>query len=105
MTQENRNLILAMILSVAVLFAFDHFVAGPQRKVDAQRAQAAKVEQQVAQSKPVVPQLDRGQVLAASPRVDQVIHGLPPGPGAARRKGVAPETARAVAVALHHAAA
>jgi YidC/Oxa1 family membrane protein insertase len=69
MTQENRNLILAMILSVAVLFAFDHFVAGPQRKIDAQRAQAAKVEQQVALTKPAVPQLDRGQVLAASPRV------------------------------------
>lgn len=43
--------------------------------------------------------------LAASRRVDQVIHGLPPGPGAARGKGAAPETARAVAVALHHAAA
>jgi hypothetical protein len=37
MNQENRNLILAMILSVAVLFAFDHFVAGPQRKLDAGR--------------------------------------------------------------------
>ncbi len=69
MNQENRNLLLAMVLSVAVLFAFDQFVAKPQRQLDAQRAQAAKVQKQEEALHPIAPPLTRDQALTLAPRV------------------------------------
>jgi YidC/Oxa1 family membrane protein insertase len=66
---ENRNLLLAIVLSAAVLAGWQYFVAGPQMKAE-QAKQAALHHQtqqtsapQAPQAAPSVPQLSRAQAL------------------------------------------
>jgi len=48
MDEKNRNLLLAVVLSVIVLFVWQAFVIGPQRSLEQQQQQAAQQQQQTA---------------------------------------------------------
>ncbi|MEE8439754.1 MAG: membrane protein insertase YidC, partial [Micropepsaceae bacterium] len=61
---DQRNLILAIVLSAAVLFGWQYFIAGPQMAQE-QARQAALVEQEAAtedQGQAAIPQLPREDV-------------------------------------------
>ncbi|SFZ86384.1 protein translocase subunit yidC [Devosia enhydra] len=49
MTPDNRNMILAIVLSVIVLFGWQFFVAGPQLEQAQRRAEIEQAQQQAAQ--------------------------------------------------------
>ena len=73
---EQRNLILAIVLSAIVLFGWQYFIAGPQMEQE-QARQAALAEQAAANADPVQGEmpaapreaLPRAQALAQSGRV------------------------------------
>ena len=74
MDENNRNFLMAIILSVAVLLAWQAFYNGPkQRELEAQRQNQAKVEQQAK-----TPQ--SSQTPSSAPRPDGA--GTPPAPAA-----------------------
>jgi YidC/Oxa1 family membrane protein insertase len=67
---DTRNLILAMVLSVGVLLAFDFFWMKPQQKAAQQRAQSVAAQQAAAPQAPVLPpQIARAQALSGVTRV------------------------------------
>lgn len=66
----DRNFILAIVLSMAVLFAWDFFVAGPQRKaLEAARQQAAQEQAETAQAQ----KQDIPGIVGVQPPVDKTL--------------------------------
>jgi len=89
MNSDNRNVILAVVLSMLVLFGWQFFIAGPQLERAQQQAEIAATQQAEAQSNLAVPQdgttpaagatpasggvatfADRASAIAASARVE-----------------------------------
>jgi YidC/Oxa1 family membrane protein insertase len=73
---EQRNLILAIVLSAAVLFGWQYFIAGPQMAQEQARQaalaeQAAEIEGQAQGTIPILPReaLPRDEALTQTPRV------------------------------------
>ncbi|MET0544987.1 MAG: membrane protein insertase YidC, partial [Caulobacterales bacterium] len=68
---DQRNLILAMVLSVGVLLAYDMLWIQPQQKAAQERARAVQTEQQAAapQAPLAPPKITRTEALSAAPRV------------------------------------
>ncbi|MAG98319.1 MAG: membrane protein insertase YidC [Alphaproteobacteria bacterium] len=81
---DQRNLILAIVLSVAILLGFDLFINKPQRdREEARQQQLAEQSQQTAQS----------GTEPAAPGSGVVVPGAPSVPGAAPTSGAVPGTA------------
>lgn len=68
MNSDNRNVILAIVLSMAVLFGWQFFIAGPQLERAQQQAQQAAAQQQAeAQANLAVPQTGTDGATSATP--------------------------------------
>ena len=68
MNSDNRNVILAIVLSMAVLFGWQFFIAGPQLERAQQQAQQVAAQQQAeAQANLAVPQTGTDGATSATP--------------------------------------
>jgi YidC/Oxa1 family membrane protein insertase len=88
---DQKNTILAIVLSALVLIAWQYFVGMPQMEKQRQEAQLKQQQQQQQQAQPAGTPATPGQVPQAQP-------GAPPAPGAPPVPGQAPAAAPAPSV-------